>query len=261
MTGTTVPTTNVHHISLKEDGIDGDEAVTAAVAGLLDKVGILKLGKDGMYFGRILNNWPTHTGGISPILSEREQPLIQNVTIDIDRSLLHRYRRRHYHEKRSQHKVDAIERCFHRRVSLLLVGQRIPESFAVLIGILYIYTAGTDPHASGNGSSEFGIAGESRYQHPAATPTFIMHLGFRLTWDDIDMRMEYVGARATCQLTIDMPSNDMARQALMTKNIFVNAHVCAQCSVVSSSATLTLLPLAVAKTFQETTLYKTTKCS
>ena len=98
LTGTTVPTTNMHHISQKEDGIDGDEAVTAAVDGLLDKVGILKLGKDGMYFGRIFNDWPTHTEGISPIPSERELPLIQNVTIDIDRSLFHRYRRRRHHE-------------------------------------------------------------------------------------------------------------------------------------------------------------------
>ena len=72
-----------------------------------------------------------------------------------------------------------------------------------------------------------------------------MRLGPRLTWDDIDMRMEYVGARATCHPDIDMALNEMARRALMVKNKFVNAHVCAQCSAVSSSATLTFFLLAV----------------
>ncbi len=56
---------------------------------ILYKVGTLKLGKDGMYFGRKFKAWPIQTGGISPIPSERELPLIQNVTIDIDRSLLY----------------------------------------------------------------------------------------------------------------------------------------------------------------------------
>lgn len=57
---------------------------------VLYKVGILKLGKDGMYFGRNLMDWPFHPPGISPIPSESELPMIQNVTIDIDRSLLYR---------------------------------------------------------------------------------------------------------------------------------------------------------------------------
>ena len=57
---------------------------------ILYKVGILKLGKDGMYFGRKVKDWPTHSEEISPVPSEKELPLIQNVTIDIDRSLLYR---------------------------------------------------------------------------------------------------------------------------------------------------------------------------
>ncbi len=56
---------------------------------LLYKIGVLKLGKDGMYFGRKLQDWTTQIGEISPVPSENELPLIQNITIDIDRSLLY----------------------------------------------------------------------------------------------------------------------------------------------------------------------------
>lgn len=57
---------------------------------ILYKAGVLKLGKDGMYFGKILKDWPAYTEGISPVPSESELPLIRNVTIDIDRYLLWR---------------------------------------------------------------------------------------------------------------------------------------------------------------------------
>ena len=66
------------------------KSIYAEAKPILYKVGVLRLGKDGMYFGRKYKDWPTHAGGISPIPSESELPLIQNVTIDIDRSLLYR---------------------------------------------------------------------------------------------------------------------------------------------------------------------------
>ncbi len=50
-----------------------------------------------------------------------------------------------------------------------------------------------------------------------------MRLDPRLTWDDIDMRMEYVGARAAYDNAIDMASNEVTRQALKAKSKFVNA--------------------------------------
>ena len=50
-----------------------------------------------------------------------------------------------------------------------------------------------------------------------------MRLDPRLTWDDIDMRMEYVGAKASYNHTIDMSSNNVTRQALKAKNKFLNA--------------------------------------
>ena len=50
-----------------------------------------------------------------------------------------------------------------------------------------------------------------------------MRLDPRLTWDDIDMRMEYVGARASHNNTIDMASNDVTKQAGKAKNRFTNA--------------------------------------
>ena len=51
----------------------------------------------------------------------------------------------------------------------------------------------------------------------------IMRLDPRLTWDDIDMRMEYVGARAAYHHTIDTTSNNVTQQAVKAKNKFVNA--------------------------------------
>ncbi len=50
-----------------------------------------------------------------------------------------------------------------------------------------------------------------------------MRLDPRLTWEDVDMRMEYVGARAGYDNAIDMASNDVAKQAGKAKNKFVNA--------------------------------------
>ena len=50
-----------------------------------------------------------------------------------------------------------------------------------------------------------------------------MRLDPRLTWDDIDMRMEYVGARAAYDHTIDKASNNVSKQAVKAKNKFVNA--------------------------------------
>ena len=88
-----------------------------------------------------------------------------------------------------------------------------------------------------------------------------MRLDPRLTWDDIDMRMEYVGAKASYNHTIDMSSNDVTRQALKAKNDFINVFVCDRRPVISRSATLTLLPLAVAEPFWETTPCRTTRWS
>ena len=51
---------------------------------ILYKVGVLKIGKEGMYFGTISNLWPAQIEKISPITP------IQNVIIDIDHSLLYR---------------------------------------------------------------------------------------------------------------------------------------------------------------------------
>ena len=50
-----------------------------------------------------------------------------------------------------------------------------------------------------------------------------MRLDPRLGWDDIDMRMEYVGARASYDSTIDRASDDMAKQVYKAKSKFVNA--------------------------------------
>ena len=50
-----------------------------------------------------------------------------------------------------------------------------------------------------------------------------MRLDPRLTWDDIDMRMEYVGARAAHDHTIDTASRNVTKQAVKAKNKFVNA--------------------------------------
>ena len=57
---------------------------------ILYKVGVLKVGKEGMYFGKKSNFWPAQIEKISPVPSEKELPLIQNVIIDIDHSLLYR---------------------------------------------------------------------------------------------------------------------------------------------------------------------------
>ena len=50
-----------------------------------------------------------------------------------------------------------------------------------------------------------------------------MRLDPRITWDDIEMRMEYIGARAAYNHTIDMTSSDVAKQALKAKTRFINA--------------------------------------
>ena len=50
-----------------------------------------------------------------------------------------------------------------------------------------------------------------------------MRLDPRLTWDDIDMRMEYVGARAAYDHTIDTASKNVNKQAVKAKNKFINA--------------------------------------
>lgn len=50
-----------------------------------------------------------------------------------------------------------------------------------------------------------------------------MRLDPRLTWDDIDMRMEYVGARAVHDYAIDTASENVTKQAVKAKNKFVNA--------------------------------------
>ena len=49
-----------------------------------------------------------------------------------------------------------------------------------------------------------------------------MRLDPRLTWDDIDMRMEYVGARAAYHNAI-IASNDVKSQSLKAKSKFINA--------------------------------------
>ena len=56
---------------------------------LLYRAGVLKLGKDGMYFGRSLRDWPAYIEGIPSASSKNKFQLIQNVTIDIDRHLLY----------------------------------------------------------------------------------------------------------------------------------------------------------------------------
>ena len=50
-----------------------------------------------------------------------------------------------------------------------------------------------------------------------------MRLDPRLTWDDIDMRMEYVGARAAHDNSIDRTSKNVINQAVKAKNKFINA--------------------------------------
>ena len=50
-----------------------------------------------------------------------------------------------------------------------------------------------------------------------------MRLDPRLSWDDIDMRMEYAGARAAHDHTIDTASNNVTQQAVRAKNRFINA--------------------------------------
>ena len=57
---------------------------------ILYKVGVLKIGKEGMYFGKKSNFWPARIEKISPVPSEKDLPLVQNVIIDIDHSLLYR---------------------------------------------------------------------------------------------------------------------------------------------------------------------------
>ena len=51
----------------------------------------------------------------------------------------------------------------------------------------------------------------------------MLRLDPRLGWDDFDMRMEYVGARAAYDSTIDRSSGDMAKQVYKAKSKFVNA--------------------------------------
>ena len=51
----------------------------------------------------------------------------------------------------------------------------------------------------------------------------MMRLDPRLGWDDFDMRMEYVGARAAYDSTIDRASDEMAKQVYKAKSKFINA--------------------------------------
>ena len=57
---------------------------------LIYKVGVLKLGRDQLYFGETSEDTPTRIEGLSPVPSEEDLPLIQNVNIDIERGLLYR---------------------------------------------------------------------------------------------------------------------------------------------------------------------------
>ena len=45
-----------------------------------------------------------------------------------------------------------------------------------------------------------------------------MRLDPRLGWDDFEMRMEYVGARASYDSTIDKASDEMAKQVYKAKS-------------------------------------------
>ena len=54
------------------------------------KVGVLKLGRDQLYFGETFDDAPTRIEGLSPMPSEENLPSIQNVNIDIERGLLYR---------------------------------------------------------------------------------------------------------------------------------------------------------------------------
>ena len=66
------------------------KAIYAEAKPLVYKVGVLKLGRDQLYFGETFEDAPTRIEGISPVPSEEELPLIQNVNIDIERGLLYR---------------------------------------------------------------------------------------------------------------------------------------------------------------------------
>ena len=65
------------------------KTIYAEAKPLLYKAGVLKLGKDGMYFGRSLKDWPAYIEGIPSAPSKIKFQLIQNVTIDIDCHLLY----------------------------------------------------------------------------------------------------------------------------------------------------------------------------
>ena len=64
--------------------------VYAEAKPLIFEFGVLKLGRDELYFGENSADLPTRIEGISPMPSEEELPLIQNVNIDIERSLIYR---------------------------------------------------------------------------------------------------------------------------------------------------------------------------
>ena len=57
---------------------------------ILYKVGVFRIGKEGMYFGKKSKFWPSQIEKIPPVPSEKDLPLIQHVIIDIDHSLLYR---------------------------------------------------------------------------------------------------------------------------------------------------------------------------
>ena len=64
--------------------------VYAEAKPLIYKVGVLKLGRDQLYFGETFEDAPTRIEGITPAPSKEELPLIQNINIDIERGLLYR---------------------------------------------------------------------------------------------------------------------------------------------------------------------------
>ena len=57
---------------------------------LIYKNCVLKLGRDQLYFGETFADAPTHIEGLSPMPTEEDLPLIQNINIDIERGLLYR---------------------------------------------------------------------------------------------------------------------------------------------------------------------------
>ena len=64
--------------------------VYAEAKPLIYEFGVLKFGRDELYFGENSADLPTRIEGISPMPSDDELPLIQNVNIDIERGIVYR---------------------------------------------------------------------------------------------------------------------------------------------------------------------------